>query len=207
MTKKISLGIKCTAVMLAASAFAQPSRAAQQRAPQQRAPQQARPAEHGVGGGHIPGHGPAPMRPSQPPQAARHGGAPVGAAGNTEHRDFRDAPDHPNAPHVHAENDRWIGHEGGRGNANFHLDHPWEHGHFGRPIGANHIFRLTGGVRERFAINGGFFSVAPYDYGYVDGWLWDSDDIVLYPDPDDDGWYLAYNARLGTHVHVTYLGE
>jgi hypothetical protein len=147
-------------------------------------------AERGVGGGHIPAHGPL-----------------SGGAQSRFPSGVRDDPQHPSAPHVHAENDRWVGHDTGRDDPHYHLDHPWEHGHFPGAIGPGHVWRLHGGNRDRFAMGGFFFSVAAFDYAYCDDWLWDSDDIVIYDDPDHIGWYLAYNARLGTYVHVTYLGD
>jgi len=158
--------------------------------------------EHGVGNGHIPARGPAPSRG----QAARPAPAGRPAPAQNEHRKFNDQQGHPEAPHVHAENDRWVGHDTGRNDAHYHLDHPWEHGHFEGGIGARHVWRLHGGGRDRFGIGGFFFSVAPYDYDYCGDWLWDSDDIVIYDDPDHVGWYLAYNVRLGTYIHVMYLG-
>jgi hypothetical protein len=151
-----------------------------------------------VGGGHIPLRGPAPMRST--PRSA-----PMQNNGSAR-QSFRDRPDHPDAPHVHVTNDVWVG-QTGRNDPHYHLDHPWQHGHFTGPIGAQHVWRLGGGARDRFRIGGFYFAVAPYDYDYTDDWLWDNDDIVIYDDPDQVGWYLAYNVRLGTYVHVEYLGS
>jgi hypothetical protein len=148
----------------------------------------AMPKAHGgpapaVGGGYIPSHGPRTSRPlpKQP------------------------SPGNPAKPHVDANTGRWYGHTG-RNDTAYHLDHPWEHGRFPQAIGPQHVWRLGGGGPDRFWFGGFYFSVAPADMAYCDGWMWDSDDIILYPDPDHDGWYLAYNVRLGIYVHVMFLG-
>ena len=210
-------------LLLAVAAFPQESRGeqrpAQGRQQGGQQPQQ-RGGERGVGNGHIPAHGPAPVQ--RPPQSATPRGAQggredshpsaepnrgSGPSQENQRRSFRDQPDHPDAPHVHAGTDQWVGHETGRNDPHYHLDRPWEHGRFNGDLGPRHVWRLRGGDRDRFNVDGHFFQIAPYDYDYTNGWLWDSDDIVIYPDPDHPGWYLAYNVRLGTYAHVMYLGD
>src|SRR5215475_10704282 len=122
---------------------------------------------HEVGSGHIPARGPEPAREAHPVEHA------------PDRRVFVDRPGHPQAPHVHVQDDRWIGHDTGRVDAHYHIDHPWEHGHFPGELGAHRIWRLGGGGPSRFRFGGYYFSVPLSDVVYVGDWFGATEDMVL----------------------------
>ncbi len=184
-------------------------------------PARAQHGEHGGGGGggaHFPSgapSGPVASHPAPAAPAPRPGGTVVAppAPARPAPPIARSAPPvaHPIPPEQrpHVDRDaRWVGHEGGPSDERYRVGRAWPHGHCNGAIGRGHVYRLRGwdAPRHRFWFGTSYFLVAPDDLGYVDDWSWDSDDIVIYDDPDHPGWYLAYNTRLGTYVHAEYDG-
>jgi hypothetical protein len=162
---------------------------------QTRTPSVQRPAPGGRGHGSAPGVG-GGFIPSAPPKRPANARPEPNRA---------ERPGHPAGPHVDATGDVWVG-RAAPNDPRYRLARPWQHGHFPGVVGARQIWRLQGGGPGRFWFGGYIFMVAPVDAHWCSNWFWDSDDIVLYLDPDQPGWYIAYNVRLGTWCHVEYLG-
>ena len=103
-------------------------------------------------------------------------------------------------------NGKWVGHDTGPNDPHYHLDHPWRARAF--PAGSAQTCLAAGGRRPQpLLVWRVLLQRRALRPGFCDGWLWDSDQIVIYDDPDHPGWYLAYNVRLGTYVHVMFMGS
>ena len=100
----------------------------------------------------------------------------------------------------------WVGHDTGPNDPAYHLDHPFAHGHFSGGFGPSTYGFLPAADPAGSGSTVGTGRLRAADLAFCSDWLWDSDQIVIYEDPDHPGWYLAYNVRLGTYVHVEYLG-
>jgi len=152
--------------------------------------------------GHRQGSGQERAKRKPPPERPASTATAPPATGQAPDRDRLSDRD---LPRVRIDNSKLVN-TTGRRDMRYGVERPWATGHFPAALGPRHPWRLRGGGLHRFNLAGYFFEVAPYDYADCGDWWWDRDDIILYLDTDHDGYYLAYNVRLGTYCHVLFLG-
>lgn len=161
--------------------------------------------------GHQEQHG-KPQEQHQNPPRANNGKIPKAPEPRKDTHAERET-EHDKGGHVndslHVKNDHWYGHEA-PDDKRFHVDHPYEHGHF-EHFGPSYRYRVlrVDPDHHRFWFPGGFFfEVADWDWHECADWCWTcGDDFVVYEDPDHPGWYLVYNVHTGVYVHAQYLGS
>jgi hypothetical protein len=125
-----------------------------------------------------------------PPQG-RHGGHDRGLHKGWEKHHDQDRNEHRNWDF---ERERWVA---GR---------PFPHGRF-RGVGGTFVFRTVDFPARRVILaDRSAWIVAPYDIDRCRDWRWDRDRVVVYDDDVHPGWYVLFNTRLGSHVHVEYFG-
>ena len=193
--------MKTRSVLLTLTAFLFCVSVSVARSPQERGGQSHAAPPHAA-----PQHAAPPSRPR-----ANQGHVPSAPPPRNDHAAPRE-PEHFSTGHVndtpHVNHDKWYGHEPAN-DARFHVDHPFEHGHFAH-AGASYRYRVSRidrGNREFWFPGGFFFQIADFDWALASDWCWDcGDDFTVYEDPDHPGWYLVYNVQTGAYVHAQYMG-
>ena len=86
------------------------------------------------------------------------------------------------------------------------VSHPFPRGRF-PGAGRSFVFRTVDFRTRRVILaDRSAWIVAPYDLELCRDWRWDRDTVVVYDDDVHPGWYVLFNTRLGSHVHVEYFG-
>ena len=166
----------------------------------------AQPTQRGVQPAQRSAH-PAPNRPR-----ANQGHIPKAPPARSNPNEQRQA-EHLPTGHVndmpHVNHDVWYGREQSN-DARFHMDKPFEHGHFAHfgPKFRYSVTRVDADLHRFWFPGGSFFEVASWDWPLCSDWCWDcGNDFVIYEDTDHAGWYLLYNIHTGVYVHAQYMGR
>lgn len=158
-----------------------------------------------------------PQRPVAQPNAERGEGAPRANRGRVPAAPPQRDPHAPpeveqfgsrsdSVPHV--ANDHWYGHDR-PDDKRYHIDHPFEHGHFDHfgPDYRYDILREDFEHRRIWFVDGSLFEVSSWDWPICQNWCWScGNDFIVYDDPDHPGWYLLYNIHTGQYVHALFMG-